>query len=99
MVHFIHLGTQLWQKDWLIYEKPGIRLDVWGEIHVSVLSLYYQRVSIMPARKFRSLYNTKEVGNICTHRHGRERRRVSAALLRSYVRANFLPRWVKKRIE
>jgi hypothetical protein len=32
MVHFIYLGTQLSQKDWLIYEKPGIRLDVWSGI-------------------------------------------------------------------
>jgi hypothetical protein len=38
MIHFIHLGTQLWQKDWLIYKKPGIRLDVWGEIQMHVFT-------------------------------------------------------------
>ncbi|KAL8922150.1 MAG: hypothetical protein Q9208_005345 [Pyrenodesmia sp. 3 TL-2023] len=28
--HFIHMGTQLWEKDWQIYEKPRIRVDTWA---------------------------------------------------------------------
>jgi hypothetical protein len=38
MVHFKHLGTQLWRCDWNVYSKPGIRLDLWGEIQANVFS-------------------------------------------------------------
>jgi hypothetical protein len=24
MIHFLYLGTQLWQNDWHKYEKPGV---------------------------------------------------------------------------
>ena len=38
MVHFKHLGTQLWRCDWKVYSKPGIRIDLWGEIQANVFS-------------------------------------------------------------
>jgi hypothetical protein len=38
MIHFIHLGTQLWKYDWHTYSRPGIRLDFWGEIQANVFS-------------------------------------------------------------
>ena len=28
MIYFLYLGTQLWQNDWHMYEKPGIRVDM-----------------------------------------------------------------------
>ena len=34
MIHFVHLGTQLWQNDWHKYERPGIRIEVWAEIQL-----------------------------------------------------------------
>lgn len=34
MIHFVHLGTQLWQNDWHKYERPGVRVEVWAEIQV-----------------------------------------------------------------
>jgi len=34
MIHFVHLGTQLWQNDWLRYDRPGIRIEVWAEIQL-----------------------------------------------------------------
>jgi hypothetical protein len=38
MIHFLYLGTQLWQNDWHMYEKPGIRVDVWAEIQLNVFT-------------------------------------------------------------
>ena len=32
--HFIHLGTQLWEKDWQIYDKPRVRVDTWAKIQL-----------------------------------------------------------------
>jgi hypothetical protein len=32
MIHFIYLGTQLWQNDWHMYEKLGIRAVVWANL-------------------------------------------------------------------
>ena len=34
MNHFIHLGTQLWQKDWQVYKIPRIRVDTWLSIQL-----------------------------------------------------------------
>jgi hypothetical protein len=34
MIHFVHLGTQLWQNDWHKYERPGIRIEVWAKIQL-----------------------------------------------------------------
>ena len=34
MIHFVHLGTQLWQNDWHKYERPGVRVEVWAEIQL-----------------------------------------------------------------
>ncbi|KAL2041983.1 hypothetical protein N7G274_005171 [Stereocaulon virgatum] len=36
--HFIHLGTQLWEKDWQIYDKPRIRVDTWAKIQLYVFT-------------------------------------------------------------
>ena len=33
--HFVHLGTQLWQKDWKMYKVPGIRIDTWLSIQLN----------------------------------------------------------------
>jgi len=30
--HLIHLNTQLWQRDWYVYEKPGTRVDFWAKV-------------------------------------------------------------------
>ena len=38
MIYFLYLGTQLWQNDWLMYEKPGIRVDAWAEIQLNVFT-------------------------------------------------------------
>lgn len=38
MIHFLFLGTQLWQNDWHMYEKPGLRVDVWAEIQLNIFS-------------------------------------------------------------
>jgi hypothetical protein len=35
MIHFIYLGTQLWQKDWHKYKKLGKRVKVWSKIQNS----------------------------------------------------------------
>ena len=32
MIHFFHLGSQLWFKDWYSYKKPGTRVKVWVKI-------------------------------------------------------------------
>lgn len=32
MIHFVHLGTQLWRNDWHKYKRPGVRIEVWAEI-------------------------------------------------------------------
>ncbi len=36
--HFIHLGTQLWGKDWQIYDKQRVRLDTWAKIQLYVFT-------------------------------------------------------------
>lgn len=36
--HFIHLGTQLWKKDWHTYGKPRIRVNTWAKIQLDVFS-------------------------------------------------------------
>ena len=36
--HFIHLGTQLWEKDWQIYDKPRVRVDTWAKIQLFVFT-------------------------------------------------------------
>lgn len=36
--HFIHLGRQLWEKDWQIYDKPRIRVDTWAKIQLYVFT-------------------------------------------------------------
>jgi hypothetical protein len=36
--HFIHLGTQLWEKDWQIYDKPRTRVDTWAKIQLYVFT-------------------------------------------------------------
>ncbi|KAL2050086.1 hypothetical protein ABVK25_009696 [Lepraria finkii] len=36
--HFIHLGTQLWEKDWQIYDKPRVRVDTWAKIQLYVFT-------------------------------------------------------------
>ena len=36
--HFIHLGTQLWEKDWQIYDKPPVRVDTWAKIQLYVFT-------------------------------------------------------------
>jgi len=38
MIHFIYLGTQLWQNDWHVYERLDIRVDVWAEIQLNVFT-------------------------------------------------------------
>lgn len=38
MVHFLYLGTQLWQNDWLMFETPGARVDLWAEIQLNVFT-------------------------------------------------------------
>lgn len=38
MIHFIHLGMQLWQHDWHRYDRPGIRIEVWGETQLSAFT-------------------------------------------------------------
>lgn len=27
----VHLGTQLWERDWFEYKRPGIRVSTWSE--------------------------------------------------------------------
>jgi hypothetical protein len=34
----ICLETQLWQNDWNMHEKPGVKADVWAEIQLNVLT-------------------------------------------------------------
>ncbi|KAJ4507506.1 hypothetical protein HRR83_004084 [Exophiala dermatitidis] len=29
--HLVHLGTQLWERDWFEYKRPGIRVSTWSE--------------------------------------------------------------------
>lgn len=36
--HFIHLETQLWEKDWQIYDKPRVRVDTWAKIQLYVFT-------------------------------------------------------------
>ncbi|KAL8648857.1 MAG: hypothetical protein Q9210_004743 [Variospora velana] len=36
--HFIHLETQLWGKDWQIYDKPRVRADAWAKIQLYVFT-------------------------------------------------------------
>lgn len=36
--HFKHLGTQLWEKDWQIYDKPRILVDTWAKIQLYVFT-------------------------------------------------------------
>ena len=36
--HFIHLGTQLWEKDWQIYDKSRVRVDTWAKIQLYVFT-------------------------------------------------------------
>lgn len=36
--HFLHLGTQLWEKDWHTHGKPRIRVDTWAKIQLDVFS-------------------------------------------------------------
>ncbi len=36
--HFIHLGTQLWEKDWQIYDKSRIRVNTWAKIQLYVFT-------------------------------------------------------------
>ena len=36
--HFIYLGTQLWEKDWQIYDKPRVRVDTWAKIQLYVFT-------------------------------------------------------------
>ena len=38
IVHFLYLGTQLWQNDWLMFETPGARVDLWAEIQLNVFT-------------------------------------------------------------
>jgi hypothetical protein len=38
MIQSSYLGGQLWQNDWHMYEKPGIRVEVWGEIQLNVFT-------------------------------------------------------------
>jgi hypothetical protein len=38
MIRFFYLGRQLWQNDWHMYQKPGIRVEVWGEIQLNVFT-------------------------------------------------------------
>ena len=34
MIHFVHLGTQLWRNDWHKYKRLGVRIEVWAEIQL-----------------------------------------------------------------
>ncbi|KAI9752223.1 MAG: hypothetical protein M1835_001112 [Candelina submexicana] len=34
MIHFVHLGTQVWQSDRHKYDRPGTRIEVWAEIQL-----------------------------------------------------------------
>jgi len=38
MIQSSYLGGQLWQNDWHMYQKPGIRVEVWGEIQLNVFT-------------------------------------------------------------
>jgi len=29
--HLVHLGTQLWERDWFEYKRPGVRVAMWSE--------------------------------------------------------------------
>ncbi|RMZ92010.1 hypothetical protein DV736_g736, partial [Chaetothyriales sp. CBS 134916] len=29
--HLVHLGTHLWERDWIEYKRPGIRVSMWSE--------------------------------------------------------------------
>lgn len=54
MIHFVHLGTQLWQNDWHRYERPGIRIEVWAEIQLHAFT---------PARVGEYLESTYRAGS------------------------------------
>ncbi|KAG9248241.1 hypothetical protein BJ878DRAFT_489169 [Calycina marina] len=32
MVHFMHLRSQIWQKEWHTYQNPRARIDLWSDI-------------------------------------------------------------------
>ena len=38
MIHFVYLGTQLWEGDWGVYKRPGARIDLWGEFQLNVFT-------------------------------------------------------------
>jgi hypothetical protein len=38
MVRFIHLGTQLWQKDWHAYHHLRARIELCSEIQAQVFA-------------------------------------------------------------
>ena len=38
MIHFVYLGTQLWESDWFIFQKPGRRVRMWALIMACVFS-------------------------------------------------------------
>ncbi|KAG8980964.1 hypothetical protein FRB95_000474 [Tulasnella sp. JGI-2019a] len=36
--HFIQLGTQLWERDWATFGRPGDRVDLWAEIQLNIFT-------------------------------------------------------------
>jgi hypothetical protein len=38
VLHFIQLGTQLWERDWATFGRPGDRVDLWAEIQLNVFT-------------------------------------------------------------
>ena len=36
--HFIHLGTQLWEKDRQIHDKSRVQVDTWAKIQLYVFT-------------------------------------------------------------
>lgn len=36
MNHFLNLGVQLWRDDWHVYDRPGVRVELWTLIGTNV---------------------------------------------------------------
>lgn len=56
MIHFLYLGTQVWQNDWHMYEKPGIRVNVWAEIQLNVFKFFASNIHALEQGRLRCMF-------------------------------------------